>query len=179
MSDQKTVKTIILGVGNLLLSDEGAGLRVVERLAKTYHLPDNVQTLDGGTLGLDLLHYLEGEDGGPVDNLLIVDAVEMGEKPGSLLRMEGDEIPSTLSAKMSPHQIGVPDMLFAAKLRDLYPPKVVLLGIQPASLEVGLTLSPPVEARLDELVSKVVEELSRWGHRLKPRVAEDVQKEPV
>jgi hydrogenase maturation protease len=179
MSDQKTVKTIILGVGNLLLSDEGAGLRVVEQLAKTYHLPDNVQTLDGGTLGLDLLHYLEGEDGRPVDNLLIIDAVEMGEVPGSLLRMEGDEIPSAMSVKMPPHQIGIPDMLFAAKLRDLYPPNIVLLGIQPASLEVGLTLSPRVEARMEELVSKAVEELTRWGHRLKPRVAEDVQKELV
>jgi hydrogenase maturation protease len=83
----------------LLLSDEGAGLRVVEQLVTTYDLPEEVMALDGGTLGLDLLHYLEG-----IDDLLIIDAVEMGEEPGTLLRMEGDEIPSFLTVKMSPHR---------------------------------------------------------------------------
>ncbi len=159
-SNQPTVKTLVLGVGNLLLSDEGAGLRVVEQLVTTYDLPEEVMALDGGTLGLDLLHYLEG-----VDNLLIIDAVEMGKEPGTVLRMEGEEVPSFLSVKMSPHQIGIPDMLFAAKLRDLYPRNVVLWGIQPGSLEVGLELSPPIAAQIDMLVDKAVEELCRWGYR--------------
>jgi hydrogenase maturation protease len=120
MLDRPSVETLILGVGNLLLSDEGVGLRVLERLAATYDLPEGVQTLDGGTLGLDLLYYLEG-----VENLLIIDAVEMGKEPGTLLRLEGDEVPAFLSIKISPHQIGIPDMLFAAKLKDLYPRNVV------------------------------------------------------
>ena len=85
MLDLSSARTLILGVGNLLLSDEGVGLRVLERLAATYDLPEGVQTLDGGTLGLDLLYYLEG-----VENLLIIDAVEMGKAPGTLLRLEGD-----------------------------------------------------------------------------------------
>lgn len=161
--DKTTVNALVLGVGNLLLCDEGAGLRVVERLVTTYDLPEEVIALDGGTLGLDLLHYLEG-----IENLLIVDAVEMGKEPGTLLRMEGDEIPSFLSVKMSPHQIGIPDMLFAAKLRDLYPRNVVLWGIQPGSLEVGLELSAPVAAQVDVLVGKVVEQLRRWGYRVTP-----------
>jgi hydrogenase maturation protease len=151
-------------VGNLLLSDEGVGLHVVQRLAATYDLPPGVQTLDGGTLGLDLLYYLEG-----VENLLIVDAVEMEREPGTLLRIEGDQVPSSLSVKMSPHQIGIPDMLFAAKLKDLYPRNVVLWGVQPATLEVGLELSPAVAAQVDVLVSKVVEQLERWGERPIPR----------
>jgi hydrogenase maturation protease len=158
MLDQPTAKTLILGVGNLLLSDEGVGVRVVQRLIATYDLPEGVQILDGGTLGLDLLYYLEG-----VENLLIVDAVEMGKDPGTLLRLEGDEVPSFLSIKMSPHQIGIPDMLFAAKLKDLYPRNVVLWGVQPAVLDTGLELSPPVAAQVDVLVGKVVEQLVRWG----------------
>jgi hydrogenase maturation protease len=162
MLDQPSTKTLILGVGNLLLSDEGVGLRVVERLAAAYDLPQGVQILDGGTLGLALLYYLEG-----VENLLIVDAVEMGKEPGTLLRLEGDEVPSYLSIKMSPHQIGIPDMLFAAKLKDLYPCNVVLWGVQPAMLDTGLELSPRVAAQVDALVGKIVEQLLQWGDRLK------------
>jgi hydrogenase maturation protease len=163
MGERAAVSTLILGVGNLLLSDEGVGLRVVERLVTTYTLPEQVQVLDGGTLGLDLLYYLADEDGRPVENLLIVDAVEMGKAAGTLLRLEGDEIPAFLSMKMSPHQIGIPDMLFAAKLRDIYPRHVVLWGVQPGTLDVGLDLSPPVSAQVDVLVANVLEELDRWG----------------
>jgi len=169
MLDRPPVRTLVLGVGNLLLSDEGVGLRVLERLTETYELPERVQTLDGGTLGLDLLYHLEGADGHPVENLLIVDAVEMGKEPGTLLRMEGDEIPSFLSLKISPHQIGIPDMLFAAKLKNLYPPNVVLWGVQPGVLDVGLDLSPPVAAQVDVLVAKAVEELKQWGEHLTPK----------
>ena len=170
MLDQPSaIRTLILGVGNLLLSDEGVGLRVVERLAETYELPEGVQVLDGGTLGLDLLYHLEGADGRPVENLLIVDAVEMGKEPGTLLRLEGDEVPTFLSVKISPHQVGIPDMLFAAKLKDLYPPNVVLWGVQPDVLEVGLDLSPPVAAQVDVLVEKAVAELARWGEHLTPK----------
>jgi hydrogenase maturation protease len=161
MIDQPTAKTLVLGVGNLLLSDEGVGVRVIERLAANYELPQDVQILDGGTLGLDLLYYLEG-----VENLLIIDAVEMGKEPGSLLRLEGDDVPSFLSLKMSPHQIGIPDMLFAAKLKDLYPRSVVLWGVQPEILDTGLELSPAVAAQVDVLVEKAVEELESWGDQL-------------
>lgn len=166
--EQTPAKTLILGVGNLLLSDEGAGLRVVERLVTTYQIPEEIRTLDGGTLGLDLLHYLEG-----VENLLIVDAVEIGEEPGTLRRLEGEEVPSLMSVKVSPHQVGIPDMLLAAKLRDLYPRNLVLWGVQPGTLEVGLDLSPPVAAQVDVLVGKVLEELAEWGHHLAPLTEED------
>jgi len=159
LEEQRNIKTLILGVGNLLLSDEGVGVRVIERLQAEYDLPEHVQVLDGGTLGLDLLYYLEG-----VENLLIIDAVEMEAEPGELLRMEGEEVPSFLSMKMSPHQIGIPDMLFAAKLRDLYPPNVVLWGIQPAELDVGMELSPLIDAKIDVLIGKTLAELDAWGY---------------
>jgi hydrogenase maturation protease len=146
------------------MSDEGVGVRVVERLAATYDLPEEVQLLDGGTLGLDLLYYLEG-----IENLLIVDAVETGKEPGTLLRLDGDDVPAFLSAHISPHEIGVPDMLFAAKLKDVYPRNVVLWGVQPALLDIGLELSPVVQAQVEVLVNKVVEQLEQWKYPPKRR----------
>ncbi len=160
-----SVKTLILGVGNLILSDEGVGVRVIERLQEAYCLPEEIRVLDGGTLGLDLLYYLEG-----VENLLIVDAVEMGKPPGTLIRMEGEEVPAFLSIKMSPHQIGIPDMLFAAKLKDVYPSHVVLWGVQPMNLDVGMQLSPVVQAKVDVLIGKCLAELDAWGYAIKPRI---------
>jgi len=158
VAKSETADTLILGVGNLLLADEGVGIHVVERLQELYRLPETVQALDGGTLGMNLLYYLEG-----TRRLLIVDAVETGCEPGTVIRLEDDDVPSQLSTKMSPHQMGVPDMLFAAKLRDLYPEKIVLLGVQPESLEPSLDLSPTVSALVEPLVQQIITELANWG----------------
>jgi hydrogenase maturation protease len=151
----------VLGVGNILLSDDGVGVHTIRRLQKVVQLPEEVQVVDGGTSGLDLFHYLEG-----VSHLVIVDAMEVNQPPGTLTRLTGDEVPAYLSTKMSPHEIGLPDMLFAAKLRDLYPKEVVIWGVQPATTEVGLDLSPPVADQVDVLVENVLAELRRWGVEL-------------
>jgi hydrogenase maturation protease len=154
--------TLILGAGNLLLSDDGVGVHAIRHLQETLEVPEGIQLLDGGTLGLDLLHYLEG-----VSRLLIVDAMEIGQPPGTLQRLAGEEVPAYLSVKMSPHQIGLPDMLFAAKLRDLYPDEVVIWGVQPATTEVGLELSAQVAAQMDLLIDNVLDELVRWGFEVR------------
>ncbi len=151
-------RVLVLGAGNLLLSDDGLGVHAIRRLRELAALPEEVQVLDGGTLGLDLLYHLEG-----VARLLIVDAVKAGRPPGTLARLSGDEVPAYFSRKISPHQIGLPDLLLAARLRDLYPQEVVVLGLEPASLAVGLELSPEVASQLDPLVSQVLQELARWG----------------
>ncbi|MCB0210304.1 MAG: HyaD/HybD family hydrogenase maturation endopeptidase [Anaerolineae bacterium] len=153
-----------MGVGNILMADEGIGVRVVQRLEEQYRLPPKVHVVDGGTLGMDLLFYLT-----EARNLIIVDAVEMAGIPGQTLRLEGDDVPARLSLKMSPHQMGVPDMLFAAKLRDLYPENVVLLGVQPGVLEPSLELSPPVAAQIEKLISRIGWELEQWGLTLEKR----------
>ncbi|NOY99754.1 MAG: hydrogenase maturation protease [Chloroflexi bacterium] len=146
------------------MADEGVGVRVVERLAADYHLPDDVQVLDGGTLGMDLLYYLEG-----IENLLLIDAVQAGKEPGALLKLEDNDVPSFLSMKISPHQIGIPDMLFAARLKNMYPSHVVLWGVQPALIEVSLELSDVVAPKVDTLVDKVVEQLEQWGHTIEAK----------
>ncbi len=159
-------KKLVLGVGNLLLTDEGIGIHAVQRLINDRllkdrlldkkKLPEDVELIDGGTAGLNLLTYLEG-----VDTLVIIDAVETGGPPGTIVRIAGDRVPAYIALKVSPHEITLPDFLAAAKLRDLYPNEVVVWGMQPRSLEVGVDLSPDLEAKLDILVGHVVEELTR------------------
>lgn len=163
MFERPAFKTLVLGVGNKLMSDEGVGVHVIERLSAGYRIPEEIQLLDGGTLGMDLLYYLEG-----IENLLLVDAVETHKEPGTIIRLEDDEVPAFLAMKISPHQIGVPDMLAAARFKDLYPKRLVLWGIQPELMEIGLELSPLIESKMDQLVSNMVEQLKAWGHTVTP-----------
>jgi hydrogenase maturation protease len=161
-------KTLVLGLGNILLGDEGVGVRVVERLQELYHFPPEVQVLDGGTLALDLLPYVED-----ADRLLVIDALEMGAEPGTVARLEGDQVPAFLSVKISPHQMGLADLLAAARLRNFYPQELVLWGVQPGAMSVGLELSGPVAAQVEVLVDRVLVELSRWGIELIRRVGHE------
>ncbi len=140
------------------MSDDGVGVRVVQRLAAEFRFPPAVTVLDGGTLGLDLLPRLEG-----VERLLVVDAVETGGAPGTLVRMTGDEIPVVLETKLSPHQMGLKDLLAVASLQGFAPQEMVLWGVQPERLGLGMELSPVVAGRVDCLVDEVLKELARWG----------------
>jgi hydrogenase maturation protease len=152
-------ETLVLGLGNILLSDEGVGVRVVERLLEQYDFPEGVRVMDGGTLGLDLLPYVED-----ASRLLVVDAVQARKPPGTLVRMVGNEIPIFLDAsKVSPHQEGLQDLLAVAVLKDYLPDEVVFWGAQIESLGVGLELSSAVAAQVDALAGQVLEELARWG----------------
>jgi hydrogenase maturation protease len=151
-------KVLVLGLGNILLCDEGVGVRVVERLLERYDFPEDVKVLDGGTLGLDLMPYVE-----VADRLLVIDALDIGAEPGTIARLEGDQVPAFFSVKISPHQMGLADLLAATRLQGSYPEEVVLWGVQPAIIDVALELSPVVAAQVDALVEKAVAELCRWG----------------
>ena len=149
----------MLGLGNVLLGDEGVGVRVVERLLERYDFPEGVQVMDGGNQGLYLLPYVED-----ATHLVVVDAVQARKPPGTLMRLTGDEIPIFLDvAKVSPHQEGLQDLLAVAALKGYMPEEVVFWGAQVESLDVGLDLSPAVAAQVDVLVEKVLAELIRWG----------------
>jgi hydrogenase maturation protease len=151
-------KTLILGLGNILLGDEGVGVRVVERLLDLYHFPEGTQALDGGTLALDLLPYVED-----ADRMVVIDAVDMRAEPGTVVRITDEEVPTFLSVKVSPHQMGLADILSAARLRGLSPSELVLWGVQPEVMDTTLELSPPVAAQVDVLVDGVLADLSQWG----------------
>jgi len=149
---------MILGIGNLIMSDDGIGMRVVQQLADRYHIPEGVEVLEGGTLGLNLLPDIQG-----IERLLVVDALETGGPPGTLLRLEGNEIPLAFENKFSPHEMGLKDLLTVASLMGDAPGEVVLWGIQPERLDLGEELSPVVASRLDDMVERVLDELRRWG----------------
>lgn len=134
------------------------GVRALQRLRATYRFPEEVQTIDGGVMGLDLLPYLEG-----VSDLLIIDAVQTGEPAGTLVRLEGDAIRAALSLKMSMHQVGLQELLAVSRFQGTLPARVVLWGMEPASLEPGLELSAVVASRLGDLVEAVAEELWGWA----------------
>jgi len=149
---------LVLGIGNLVMSDDGIGVRVVQQLEERYRFPENVRILDGGTLGLDLLPQLEG-----VSRLLVVDAVTTGSRPGTLVRLEGDDVPIVLETKVSPHQMGLKDLLAVAMLQGFAPGEMVLLGVQPELLRMETELSPAVAAQQEPLVAGVLAELEAWG----------------
>lgn len=152
------VTTLVLGLGNLVMQDDGAGVRVVQHLVDWYRFPEGVELLDGGTLGLDLLPKLEG-----VARLLVVDAVDHGTEPGQLVRLAGNDVPVALATKVSPHQMGLKDLLAVSELQGNLPGEVVLVGIQPGATEMGLELSPAVSEGLGGLAGLVLAELERWG----------------
>ena len=155
---------LVLGLGNILLRDEGLGVHAVERLAAAYYLPENVEVIDGGTLGLDLLPRLTG-----VDALLLVDAVKAGQPPGTLVRLAGDRIQAALAVKMSVHQVGLQELLAVSAFQGSLPPRVILLGLEPSAIEWGLELSPPIAVGMAALVAAMVQELQTWGAAPTPR----------
>jgi len=154
----KPHKILVLGLGNILLQDEGLGVRAVERLVAGFHLPPEVEVLDGGVMGLDLLSWLED-----VGALLIVDAVRSGWPPGTLVRLDGDDLPTALPLKMSMHQVGLQELLAVSALQGKTPLRVVICGLEPAVVDWGLELSPNIAPRIDNLVESVVQELRDWG----------------
>ena len=146
------MKRVVLGIGNTIMADEGAGVRCIEWLAG--RLPDDVLAVDGGTSTNELLEDLES-----ADLLIIVDASVTREPPGTILRLEGDRIPSAFSNKLSPHQHGINDVLANLALLDRSPRRLVLFGIAPSKVELGMELSPEVAAVIPEVGRRVLEEL--------------------
>ncbi|WP_027713779.1 HyaD/HybD family hydrogenase maturation endopeptidase [Desulfuromonas sp. TF] len=149
---------LVLGLGNALMSDDGFGSRMAEMLQTRFRFSSGVAVLDGGTLGLDLLPRLEG-----IDRLLIIDALEMDAEPGAVFRLEGEEVPRAFASKLSVHQMGVQDLLAVAELQGHLPSELVVWGVQPGTVEMGLDLTPAVTAATDKVLAGVLEELRAWG----------------
>jgi hydrogenase maturation protease len=152
------VPVVVLGMGNLLRRDEGVGIRALQRLEELYMLPPTVRLVDGGTLGLELLSYLED-----ADRALVLDATLSDDGPGTLVQISGDDVPAYFGMRTSPHEIALPDLLAVARLRGATPPELVLVGIHPASIELGWELSDIVAGRLDDMVASAVDVLHHWG----------------
>lgn len=149
---------LVLGLGNLVMTDDALGGRVIEVLKQRFEFPGQVELLDGGTLGLDLLPRLEG-----IDKLLVVDALEMDAEPGMIFRLADDEVPRAFANKLSVHQMGLQDLLAVAELQGHLPAELVVWGAQSASIEMGTELSETLTPALEKIVAAVVRELAGWG----------------
>jgi len=153
------MKTLIFGAGNLLLSDEGFGVHFIKYLQENYLFTDDVELYDGGTLGIMVTHWLE-----EADRVFLVDVVEAKGEPGAIFRYEKDDFMlGRLPVKLSPHQIGIQEVLALSELRGRCPEQVTLFGVIPESYEAGVELSPLVAAKLPGLAELVVAEITASG----------------
>ena len=148
----------VLGIGNIILRDEGFGVRAVEYLEEHFHFPHDVRLLDGGTLGPELLHFVTG-----TQKLLILDAVAGDAPAGTVYRFEDDAVMAHFQEKMSSHEIGIQDVLAWLTVTERAIPNVVVLGMQPYEVTAGLSLTPEMAAALPHFAHRAVEELVRWG----------------
>ena len=156
------MSVLVLGIGNLLLSDEGVGVKAVEELENRYDCSDAVEIVDGGTSGSELLPFFDDRS-----HILIIDAVKTGNQPGTIVRIENP--PAFFQKKISPHQIGLSDVLGLAAITDNLPRNTTLFGIEPKQLSTGLDLSPEVARNLSRLVDMVVAELKDIGVNVQPK----------
>lgn len=154
---------LVLGIGNTLLRDEGVGVRVIESLTTRYALPDEVEVLDGGTAGMDLLDAISGRD-----VLIVCDAVKADAPPGTVVRITGDDVPACFRNKLSPHQVGLSDVLATLKLLGELPPVVSIVGIVPEDLSLGTDLSLTASDAVDHALTTIIDELAAAGIDIGP-----------
>ncbi|MBI3599506.1 MAG: HyaD/HybD family hydrogenase maturation endopeptidase [Nitrospinae bacterium] len=156
--DNSNSKILVLGVGNILLKDEGVGVRVIERLQRDYKFPPNVEIIDGGTAGLGLLNLFEG-----IDHLIIVDAIQGNDTPGSLYRFKFEDISANIPKKFSPHQIGIFETLTVKKVLGKLP-DTTIIAIQPKDCNHwGMELTPEIENKIPDVINLVMKELKSFG----------------
>jgi hydrogenase maturation protease len=155
---------LVLGLGNVLLGDDGVGPLALARLERDYGIPPGVRLAEGGTLGLALLDEIA-----EAEHLILVDAVATEEPPGTLVRLDGQAVTDAVRDRLSVHQVGVADLLDAARLIGRYPASVVLLGIVPGRIGLSVTRTPAVDHALPALVSAVIGEVKAHGYELAPQ----------
>ena len=150
-------KAVVLGVGNILLSDEGFGVRVAEALSQRFRFPDAVEVLDGGTLGIELMRFLDG-----AERLILIDAIH-GSEPGSFRIIQGDDVRLYFQEKVSLHEMGIQEVLASLVVMEKPIAEIVVIGVVPQSLEISLDLTPLVASRIDEATDSVIRHLHDWG----------------
>ncbi|MCP3688239.1 MAG: HyaD/HybD family hydrogenase maturation endopeptidase [Gammaproteobacteria bacterium] len=155
---------LVIGMGNVLMQDEGVGVRAVEELENRYHIPSGVTVVDGGTAGMELFEPIRN-----CDLLVVADAINTGDAWGTLVRIANDEIPAFFQTKLSNHQLGLSDLLALLTLKDAVPEHVAIIGMVPHGLENKLGLTTEAEAGLNTMVDMLVAELSDLGVELEQR----------
>ena len=158
---KKSIGVLVLGLGNVLLGDDGLGAAAVARMERDYRIPPGVRLEDGGTLGLSLLGLLADSD-----RVILVDAVRTDEPPGTLVRLDGEDVMDAVRDRLSPHQVGVADLLDAARLIDCYPSAVTLLGLVPDVIDLAVVRSNAVDAGSMSLSRPLSREVQSLGYKM-------------
>jgi len=151
-------RIIILGLGNTLNHDEGLGVHALQFVRDQIALPAAVELVDGGTLGLNLLPLVE-----ECSYLLLLDATNAGQEPGSLIELRRDQIPLYAGVKLSQHQVTFQEVLGLANMRGHLPENLHLIGIQPVDLSLGIGMSPLVTSQMPHIVERVRAQLQQWA----------------
>ena len=156
---QNNNKTLVLGIGNTLLSDEGIGIHVLRELQKNNQIQDNIEYLDGGTLSFTLATPIEN-----CDQFIVIDASEIKSKPGAVKVFENDEMDTfiTTGNKKSGHEVGLVDVMSIAMLTGNLPPKRALIGIQPDSLDWGNDPTELVKQAIPVACQHAQELITKW-----------------
>lgn len=152
------MKTTVVGIGNVLLGDDGVGVWLVQRLLSAYTFEPEIEILDGGTLGLGLVTYLSD-----TDRLLIIDAASTGAVPGTVVVLRERDIPAILRATLSAHEASLCDLLAALTLLGRTPGEFVAIGIEPQNMIPSIELSTVVRDALEQAEREVVAQLGAWG----------------
>jgi len=167
-------RVLILGIGNILLKDEGVGIHVVQELRK-YELPDNVEVIDGGTAALDILLSQKG-----LHKLVVIDAIKAGNKPGAIYKTRLNEWSKRGLGYLAPqfiagfsagqsqitlHQFGLLDALAIAEKLGLLPEEIVVIGVEPGEVSSGLQLTEKVAQSIPKVIEQVLEEIQDVIHR--------------
>lgn len=157
---------LVLGLGNILLQDEGIGVRVIEALEAGYDVPDGVTVVDGGTAGMDMLNTIAG-----FKHMIVADAVKTGAPAGTVVVLKGDEVPAFFKGKLSPHQVGLSDLLAVMTLTDEQPETIALIGCVPFGMATSLEMTEGMKARVAEMLNLVLAELAALGAQATPKTA--------
>ena len=163
MADETSLFDVVLGVGNPLMGDDGLGIAVVAHVQSAWGDAPELMIVDGGTWGMNLLPIIE-----QARRVLIIDAIDRGARPGTIVTLERDEIPRYFGRTLSPHQLDLREVLALADLRGTLPEETVAVGIQPEQIELSLELSPVVAAAVPALLDDIAARLAAWGYAVRP-----------
>ncbi|MBP2631309.1 MAG: hydrogenase expression/formation protein [Firmicutes bacterium] len=150
-------KITVLGIGNIILKDEGFGVHIVEKLQQEYSFPANVEVLDGGTLGMELMNYIIG-----TDKLIVVDAISGASAPGTFFRFVNAQVKAYFQEKVSMHELGIQDVLAALEVIEQPVKDVIVMGAQPYIVDAGVGLTEDMAALVEKTKNLVLEQLKEW-----------------
>ena len=155
---------VVLGVGNILLTDEGLGVHVVKELKENYNFTPEISLIDGGTMGMELLTYMRG-----MKRILLIDAINGGEAPGTVYEFPHRELEQYFTEHISVHEVGMQDILRIRAIQENPLEDAIVIGVEPESLEIGFEPSAPVQAVLPEVKERVLRVLHNWGVQVEPK----------